>query len=85
MVGNKFSKQMDGGEKSRGNNTHIRKNRLQKKSHKERPRRSHHNSQGKNPSRRLNIVNIYAPHIGALKYIKKILEDFKTDIDRTQL
>ena len=73
------------GKKSRGSNTHIRQNRLQKKGHKERPRRSHHNSQGKNPSRRLNIVNIYAPHIGALKYIKKILEDFKTDIDRTQL
>ena len=29
----------------------------------------------------LNIVNIYAPNIGAPKYIKKILEDFKKDID----
>ena len=29
----------------------------------------------------INIVNIYAPNIGALKYIKKILEDFKKDID----
>ena len=29
----------------------------------------------------INIVNIYAPNIGAPKYIKKILEDFKTDID----
>ena len=29
----------------------------------------------------LNIVNIYAPIIGAPKYIKKILEDFKKDID----
>ena len=28
-----------------------------------------------------NIVNIYAPNIGATKYIKKILEDFKTHID----
>ena len=28
-----------------------------------------------------NIVNIYAPNIGAPKYIKKILEDFKKDID----
>ena len=27
------------------------------------------------------IVNIYAPNIGAPKYIKKILEDFKKDID----
>ena len=29
-----------------------------------------------------NIVNIYAPNIGAPKYIKKILEDFKKDIDK---
>ena len=29
----------------------------------------------------INIVNIYAPNIGASKYIKKILEDFKKDID----
>ena len=29
----------------------------------------------------INIVNIYAPNIGAPKYIKKILEDLKKDID----
>ena len=29
----------------------------------------------------INIVNKYAPNIGAPKYIKKILEDFKKDID----
>ena len=29
----------------------------------------------------INIVNIYAPNIGAPKYIKKILEDFKKGID----
>ena len=29
----------------------------------------------------INIVNIYAPNTGAPKYIKKILEDFKKDID----
>ena len=29
----------------------------------------------------INIVNVYAPNIGAPKYIKKILEDFKKDID----
>ena len=29
----------------------------------------------------IKIVNIYAPNIGAPKYIKKILEDFKKDID----
>ena len=29
----------------------------------------------------INIVNIYAPNIGSPKYIRKILEDFKKDID----
>ena len=29
----------------------------------------------------INIVNIYTPNIGAPKYIRKILEDFKKDID----
>ena len=29
----------------------------------------------------INIVNIYAPNIGAPKYIKEILEDCKKDID----
>ena len=29
----------------------------------------------------INMVNVYAPNIRALKYIKKILEDFKKDID----
>ena len=29
----------------------------------------------------INIENIYAPKIGAPNYIKKILEDFKKDID----
>ena len=33
----------------------------------------------------INIVNIYAPNIGAPKYIKKILKDFKKDIDRNTI
>ena len=32
-----------------------------------------------------NIVNIYAPNIGAPKYIKKILEGFKNDIDNNTI
>ena len=40
------------GIKSQGSNTHIRQNRLQKKSHQKRPRRSLHNIQGKNLSRK---------------------------------
>ena len=33
------------------------------------------------PPENINIVNIYIPNIGAPKHIKKILEDFKKDID----
>ena len=33
----------------------------------------------------INNVTIYAPKIGAPKYIKKILEDFKKDIDSKTL
>ena len=33
----------------------------------------------------LNIIKIYAPNIGANKYIRKILEDFKKDIDSNTL
>ena len=33
----------------------------------------------------INIVNIYAPNIGAPKYIKKILEDLRKILTATQL
>ena len=33
----------------------------------------------------INIINIYAPNIGKTKYIRKILEDFKKDIDSNTL
>ena len=67
--------------KSRGSNTYIRQNRLPKKGHKERPRRSLHNIQGKIHQEDTNIVNVYALNIGASKYIEKILLAFKKDID----
>ena len=67
--------------KKQGSNTHITQNRLQKRAIKRDPeghfiilkRRIHQED--------INIVNIYAPNIGAPKYIKKILEDFKKDTD----
>ena len=72
---------MDRKKKSRGSNTHIRQNRLPKKGQKRDPeghfiilkRRIHQED--------ITIVNIYAPNIGVPKYIEKILEDFKKDID----
>ena len=54
---------------------------FKKKGHKERPRRSLHNTQRKIHEEDMNIVNIYAPKIGAPEYIKKILENFKKDSD----
>ena len=33
----------------------------------------------------INIVNIYAPNIGAPKYIKKILDEFKKDFDSNKI
>ena len=33
----------------------------------------------------INIVNIYAPNIGAPKYIRKIWEDFKKNIDSNRI
>ena len=69
------------GEKSRGSNTHIRQNRLQKKGHKERPEGHFIILKGRIHQEDINIVNIYAPNIGAPKYIKKILEDLNKDID----
>ena len=45
-------KATDRKKKNRDSNTYIRQNRLPKKGHKERPRRSLHNTQRKNPPRR---------------------------------
>ena len=57
-------------------NTHIRQNRLQKMA-----RKGDHFIilKGRIHQEDTNIVNIYAPNIGAPKYIKKILDDFKKD------
>ena len=69
------------GKKRRSSNTHMRQNRLQKKVHKERPRRTLHNTQRKNPPRRQKHCKYICSNIGTPKYIKKILEDFNKDID----
>ena len=37
------------------------------------------------PPENINIVNIYIPNIGAPKHIKKILKDFKKDIDSNSI
>ena len=69
------------GKNSRGGNTYIRQNRPQKNGHKEKREGHFIILKGRIHQEDINIVNIYAPNIGAPKYIKKILEDSKKDID----
>ena len=71
--------------KSRGSNTHIRQNRLPNKGHKGDPEGHFIIFKGRIDQEDINIVNIHAPNIGALKYIKKILEDFKKDIESNKI
>ena len=62
---------------SQGSNTFIRQNRLQNKGRKKRHRRTHHNTQGKNPSRRHKhykhtctqhrTTKIYKKNLGVLR------------------
>ena len=70
------------GKKSRGSNTHISdKIDLQRRAIKRDPEGHFIILKGRIHQEDINIVNIYAPNIGASKYMKKILEDFKKDID----
>ena len=65
------------GKKSSGSNTHIRQNRLQKRAIKRDPEGHLIILKGRFHQKDINIVNIYAPNIGAPKYIQKILEDLE--------
>ena len=80
-----FQANGEGKKKSRSSNTHIRQNRLQKKAIKRDPEGHFIILKGRIHQEDINIVNIYAPNIGAPKYIKKILEDFEKDIDSNKL
>ena len=81
MAGNTFSKQMDRGRKA-GVAIFISDTIGFKKGALKRGPEGHFIIlKGRIHQEDINIVNIYAPNIGAPKYIKKILEDFKKDID----
>ena len=68
------------GKRSWGSNTCIKQNRLQKAI--KRGTEVHFITlKGRIHQEDINIINIYAPNIGAPEYIRKILEDFKKDID----
>ena len=72
---------MDRKKKSRGSNTRIRQKDFKRRAIKRDPEGHFIIIKEKIHQEDINIVNIYAPNIGTPKYIKKILEDFKKDID----
>ena len=74
-----------GKKKNQDSNTHIRQNRLQKRAIKRNPEGHFIILKGRIHQEDINIVNIYAPNIGAPKYIKEILEDVKKDIDKNTI
>ena len=58
---------------------------FKKKSHKKRSRSHFITLKGRIYQEDISIVDIYAPNIGAPKYTKKTLEDFKKDIDSNKI
>ena len=71
--------------KSSGSVTYIRQNIFQNKAIKRDNERHFIILEARTHQEDINIVNIYALNIGAPKYIRKILEDFKKDIDSNAL
>ena len=69
------------GKKSRGSNTHIRQNRLPKRD----PEGHFIILKGRIHQEDINIVNIYAPNIGAPKYVKKSWKTSRKILTATQL
>ena len=63
----------------------MRQHRLQNKGHKNRPRRTLHNTQGKNSTRRHKHCKHICTQHKSRQIYKKILEDFKKEIDSNTL
>ena len=66
-----------------GSNSHIRQNNFKIKTITRDKERHYIMIKGSIQEEDITIVNIYAPNIGAPKYIKQILTDIKGEIDRT--
>ena len=66
---------------SRSSNTHIIQNRCWNKDHERRIRTILNNDQGINPRKNITIINIFAPNIGACKYVRQILTSMKGEIN----
>lgn len=67
---------------SKGSNTDITQNWFPKKGHEKRQRRSIHKIKRNIHQEGVTNININATNIGVLKYIRKILDNFKEYIDR---
>ena len=80
-AGNKFSKQTDRKKKAGVAILISYKIDFQRRAIKRDPEGHFIIVKGRIQQEDINIVNIYALNIGASKYIKKILEEFKKDID----
>ena len=81
MAGNKFSKQMDMRKKAGVEILISDKIDCKRRAMKRDPEGHFIILNGRIHQEDINIVNIYAPNIGAPKHLKKILEDFKKGID----
>ena len=73
------------GKKSRGNNNHIRKNTLQKRVIRRDSEVHFIILKGRIHQENINIVNIYAPNIGAPKYYGKSWRTSRKILTATQL
>ena len=69
------------GKKSWGSNTYVRQNRHQTKGHKRDTEGHFTIFKGRIHQEDININSKYAPNVGALKYVRKNLQDFKKDTD----
>ena len=66
---------------SRSSNIHIRENRLWNKGHEKKQIKTLHDDQGSIQEEDITIINIYAPNIGAPRYVRQKLTSMKGDIN----
>ena len=85
MTGKKYSKQTDRGKKGRVAILTSNKIDFKIKAIKRDTEGHFTILKGRIHQEDINVVNVYAPNIGAPKYMRKILDDLKKDIDTTQL
>ena len=84
-LGKKCSKERDRGKKARVAILISEKIDFKTKAIKRNPEGHFITLKGRIHQKDINIINIYAPNIGAPKYIRKILEDFMKDKDSNTL